>query len=735
MNPIRLFCFAVALGSWSALWAAPFSATDANTRGDRDPPAPFIPLAPRTQRDQDRIQAQALFAQGRVLAGQGNPAAALRKYQRAWRSDESAVALLPDIVQLALELAREEEAARYAIIAAEHTPRDLALVRRLAGYLADRGQSRRAIQLYERALEMQRQKDAAAPLGYPALRANLELGRLYFLTGDFKQAAACFARVRDAAVDPASALAAAEKDALLGGQPAETWSLFGAAFLEAGRFDEAAAMFTKAHEIRPSPPRLACNQASVELGRGDAGAARQKLHLCLAAKEPSLGRQPYLLLGRIIAKEIPDAAQAREQFLKQLVELQSQDGDHPPLRAVLAEELLAAGRLEEAERHFQSLRAKDPGRDISRRLVEIYRRQGDPAKLLPALGAEAAAERSFNSLGEAASPIASDAALLAKLLDYARAQRKEKPDFGLDGQCGALGAMLLEAGQFAAAEEFWEAALAAKTPSRSDTLRAWGLGLSAAGQHPQAARVLRRLIDEKLPPEQEAQAQFWRAGSLALADQTEEALGAAKRALELDPRNPRYEVRLGWILFHAKRYAEAERTYREFLAVYESDFKTPGARGSVRDARQMLSSTALAQGQFPAAEEWLERILDEMPEDPGALNDLGYIWLERGLHLNRAVALVERAVAAEPDNLSYRDSLGWGYYQLGRYELAVRELTKAAVQNAGGVIWDHLGDACHKAGQGEQAKAAWTRAAELFQKEGDAQRRDAARQKVSSPPK
>ena len=40
--------------------------------------------------------------------------------------------------------------------------------------------------------------------------------------------------------------------------------------------------------------------------------------------------------------------------------------------------------------------------------------------------------------------------------------------------------------------------------------------------------------------------------------------------------------------------------------------------------------------------------------------------------------MIREAVAAEPDNAAYRDSLGWVLFRLGKYPQAVAELKKAA---------------------------------------------------------
>ena len=94
--------------------------------------------------------------------------------------------------------------------------------------------------------------------------------------------------------------------------------------------------------------------------------------------------------------------------------------------------------------------------------------------------------------------------------------------------------------------------------------------------------------------------------------------------------------------------------------------------------------------------------------------------------------MAERAVAAQPDNPSYRDSLGWGYYQVGRYSDAVRELTLAAEKDPSGVILDHLGDAHLKAGNGAKAREAWQKAAADFEKDGEKEKLEAVKKKLSA---
>ncbi|HEX9709136.1 MAG TPA: tetratricopeptide repeat protein, partial [Candidatus Thermoplasmatota archaeon] len=77
---------------------------------------------------------------------------------------------------------------------------------------------------------------------------------------------------------------------------------------------------------------------------------------------------------------------------------------------------------------------------------------------------------------------------------------------------------------------------------------------------------------------------------------------------------------------------------------------------------------------------------------------------------------IRKALELEPDNGFYADSLGWAFYQQGRYDEALRELSRAVELTRGkedAVIFDHLGDAYLKAGNEADALRAWEKALEL----------------------
>lgn len=115
--------------------------------------------------------------------------------------------------------------------------------------------------------------------------------------------------------------------------------------------------------------------------------------------------------------------------------------------------------------------------------------------------------------------------------------------------------------------------------------------------------------------------------------------------------------------------------------------------------------------QFVNAERTFRMLLDRDPDHEMALNYLGYMLADRGERLEESVVLLEQAVAIDPHNGSYLDSLGWAYFKLDRLDLAEPPLRAAAVQlPKNSVVQDHLGDLLFSLGQFGEAVEAWKRA-------------------------
>jgi len=165
-------------------------------------------------------------------------------------------------------------------------------------------------------------------------------------------------------------------------------------------------------------------------------------------------------------------------------------------------------------------------------------------------------------------------------------------------------------------------------------------------------------------------------------------------------------------LFALSLYAEAAEAFTKAIEkVGESE-----KRGTLFHVRGVTYERSKHWSKAEAdLKKALELIPDNRPVDKSAaLNSLAYSWVDRGINLDEAFKLLQRAVELNPREGSIVDSLGWAYYRVGRYDDAVRELEKAVeLQPGEPTINDHLGDAYWKVGRKLQARFKWQHAKDL----------------------
>jgi predicted Zn-dependent protease len=101
-------------------------------------------------------------------------------------------------------------------------------------------------------------------------------------------------------------------------------------------------------------------------------------------------------------------------------------------------------------------------------------------------------------------------------------------------------------------------------------------------------------------------------------------------------------------------------------------------------------------------------VLRENPRNPSALNYYGYMLADRGIRLDEATDMIKRALAEDPANPAYQDSLGWAYFKQNRFPEAEEFLRKAASRDRHDpTILSHLGDLYSKTGKDDLAEAHW----------------------------
>ena len=144
-------------------------------------------------------------------------------------------------------------------------------------------------------------------------------------------------------------------------------------------------------------------------------------------------------------------------------------------------------------------------------------------------------------------------------------------------------------------------------------------------------------------------------------------------------------------------------------------------------ARFWLGASLERTGRDGEAVSMFEALLEIDPQFAPALNYLGYMWAEQGTHLDQALEMVTLAVALEPDNGAYVDSLGWAHFRLGQLEQARDHLERAAaLVGEDAVVFEHLGDLYVAMGWPDKAREVYERALALEGENADAVRRKLA---------
>ena len=199
---------------------------------------------------------------------------------------------------------------------------------------------------------------------------------------------------------------------------------------------------------------------------------------------------------------------------------------------------------------------------------------------------------------------------------------------------------------------------------------------------------------------------------LADADDAAAALAAAGAVAARPDASPYDQQRYGDRLLDARRFDEAAAAYRRVIDGGAGDWSSWMQYGGALDQG----------GHWRQARAALERAVKLAPDEPLALNYLGYAQIDHGEDVAAAALLLERAARLKPDDTSIADSLAWAYFRRGDTARALPMLERAAAGEPGNaIIAEHLGDAYWSAGRRYEARYAW-RAASVVADTGDAAR-------------
>ncbi len=711
---------------------------------------PLDPLIERDEQGNDWLHASALTAQARLLFRREQYAEALTSYQRAYRYAESPV-LLEQIVPLAFRLDRTDEAVAYTRRAAGQVSLDPVILNRLSLELTVR-------QDYDSALQIYRMASGPAdqiPHGADIV-TRFETGRLLYLTEQFADSAEAFRKVRKSLEQPQPQAGDEPAMRALLEHADITYGLMAEASLRVGDADEAEQLFRRAYEQQPQAGLLKFHLARVSFLRKDWVTAEALLDEYLQTGQTEAGVEPFELLSKVM-----EFQGRKDQFLPRLEALHQSQPTNLYLTYFYGSSLVEAQRWDDAVAVLESIQKKQPLMDAAKLLLEAQHRKQDPAACLVVLTQAVAIWSDLDLLQPQFAKLLQDEAFCGQMLalsspeqeraamDGASAQPNSEPSAETDtdetseapaGKAAkrralrafALAQMCERLDKPELAAAYYDVAIGTGDRVDADAGLAWGLSLLMGEDAAAAASTFQRVLAGQLSDNERGLMEYHLSAALTMQRQFDEALKHARAAAQRLPDAAMVQARPAWILYLAQRWPEAYTAYAEFFHSWNGRYGDAGVRGVVREAKFSMSNISLELGKNEEAEDWLEQVLDEFPEDVGAWNDLGYLWADRGVHLQRAYRMIAQACQMEPENLAYRDSLGWALYRLGRYPEAVEQLRMAAdVENPDGVILEHLADALLKAEGAAAAKPVWQQALDVLDP-ADAARRQGIEKKLAN---
>lgn len=183
----------------------------------------------------------------------------------------------------------------------------------------------------------------------------------------------------------------------------------------------------------------------------------------------------------------------------------------------------------------------------------------------------------------------------------------------------------------------------------------------------------------------------------------DEALNIAQRFIKIVPdQNESWKLK-GYVHNVRKEYSSAIESLLKAITFDSTDLHTWFELGSAYERNKNIEKSTAA----------FKKVLKVRPDDPATLNYLGYMWAEKGIHLDSAKVLIEKALKIDPENGAFLDSYAWVYFQMGNIDSAFKYMEMAIKKiDNDPVAYSHLGEIFFKKGE-------FKKALEAFQKSLD----------------
>jgi tetratricopeptide (TPR) repeat protein len=250
----------------------------------------------------------------------------------------------------------------------------------------------------------------------------------------------------------------------------------------------------------------------------------------------------------------------------------------------------------------------------------------------------------------------------------------------------------------------------------------------------ESEKVCRKFLDLAGDPSVEnSQGYVLRRMIEAMAKQKkfDEANGLVDRLLKLQPDNWLTLELKAELLHEQDKNDEAAKTYEEVLSkvLKDENLKEKDKAELANEIRYIVANVYLELNKIDKLTEHFETLIKEEPENATYHNDLGYIWADHDMNLEKAEQLIRKALELDrkqrkeekvkpeedKDNAAYLDSLGWVLFKQKKYKEALEPMLEAVKEKDGQhvEILDHLGDIHLALGEKDKAIAAWKKGVEV----------------------
>lgn len=456
--------------------------------------------------------------------------------------------------------------------------------------------------------------------------------------------------------------------------------------------------YQRALEIEPENERALVGLAMVYFDLGDHSKTSDVLRRVVSAA-PSARNYAFLAKTYESMGEQELAAEAYQKAL----ELQPRSTE---VKKAYAQSLLRSGDSEAAVKVFEEL-VEDNPRDAESnlRLSQLYRQTGDLPKARVALDAarEVAPgdlEVQFTNVTLLELEGKSDEAIvqIKELLEatertsYSAGERSNRILF-----LEQLSALYRGANRFDEAIETYREMEQLDPESKQRIVAQIADTYRQAKQFDEAARLIREARRE-YPDDAMIGGTY--AGIMADVGETDAAVEAIEQVTGSRTDRAAYLTR-AQIYEKTKRWNSMKEALDKALELSEDDDE----RATVLFMRGAMLER---QKRFAEAEKAFREVLRLTPNNPSAMNYLGYMFADQKTNLEEALELVTKALEYEPANGAYLDSLGWVHYRLNQLDEAEKYLRQAVVRVSNDpVVHDHLGDVYFQKGELHKAIDHW----------------------------